>query len=79
MITTLAVSTLALVSGEQLLNALVYLVVWGIIVFVLNWGLHKINPGEPWMKVGTVILVILTVVVVVNVLLSLVGKSFIKW
>lgn len=70
---------LAAISGEQLINALVVLVVWGVILFILWWGLGKINPGEPWMKVGTVILVLITVVVLVNILLSLIGKPLIKF
>lgn len=70
---------LALISGEQLLNALVVLVIWGVILWVLWWGLHKIAPPEPWLKVGTVILVLITVVVLINILLGLAGHSFIKW
>jgi len=70
---------LAMVSGEQLLNALLILVVWGVIMWILWWGLGKIAPPEPWMKVGTVILVIITVVVLVNILLSLIGHPLIKW
>lgn len=71
---------LAVISGEQLLNALVVLVIWGVIMWVLWWGLHKIAPPEPWLKVGTVILVIITVVVLVNILLGLTGHGgFIKW
>lgn len=73
------ITTLAVISGEVILNSLVVLVVWGLILWVLFWGLGKINPGEPWMKVGTVILVILTVVVLVNILLGLIGKPFIRW
>lgn len=67
------------ISGEQLLNSLIILVIWGVIMWVLWWGLHKIAPPEPWLKVGTVILVIITVVVLVNILLGLAGHSFIKW
>lgn len=70
---------LGLISGEQLLNALVVLVIWGVILWVLWWGLHKIAPPEPWLKVGTVILVLITVVVLINILLGLAGHSFIKW
>lgn len=69
----------AAVSGETLINALVVLVVWGVILFILWWGLTKINPPEPWMKVGTVILVLITVVVLINILLGLIGKPLIKW
>jgi len=70
---------LALISGEQLINALVILVIWGVILWVLWWGLHKIAPPEPWLKVGTVILVLITVVVLINILLGLAGHGFIKW
>lgn len=70
---------LAAVSGEQVLNAFVYLVIWALILWVLHWGLHKIAPPEPWMKIGTVALVLLTVIIVINVLLSFVGKDFIKF
>ena len=73
------INMLAMVSGEQLLNALLILVVWGVIMWILWWGLGKIAPPEPWMKVGTVILVIITVVVLVNILLSLIGHPLIKW
>ena len=70
---------LALISGEALLNALLYLVIWGVIMFVCWWGLGKINPGEPWMKVGTVILVLITCVVLINILLGLAGHPLIKF
>lgn len=66
-------------SGEQLVNALVYLVIWGCILWVLYWGLNKIAPPQPWLKVGTVILVIITVVVLINILLGIAGKPFIRW
>lgn len=70
---------LAAISGEELVQALVILVVWGVIMGVLWWGLAKIAPGEPWNKVATVILVLITVVVLVNILLSLIGKPLIRW
>ena len=71
---------LAAISGDKLVDALIMLVVWGVILWVCWWGLGKINPGEPWQKVGTVILVLLTVVVLVNIMLTLTGKqAWIKW
>ena len=70
---------LGLLSGEAMLNALFVIVVWGVIMWVLWWGLQKIAPPEPWMKVGTVVLVIMTVVVLINILLGLVGHQFIRW
>jgi hypothetical protein len=68
-----------LISGEALLGALFTLVIWAIILYVLWWGLGKIAPGEPWMKIGTVVLVLITVVVLVNILLGLTGTHLIHW
>lgn len=73
------VPLVALISGEQLLNTLFVLAIWGLIVFILFWGLKKIAPPEPWLKVGTVILVVLTVLVLINILLGLVGHPIVKW
>lgn len=72
-------SMLALISGEQLLHTLFVLLIWGVILFVLWWGLQKIALPEPWLKVGTVILVIITVLVLVNILLGLIGHPIVKW
>lgn len=73
------VPMLAAISGESLLNVLLQLVIWGIILWVLYWALGKIAPPEPFLKIGTVILVLLTVVVLVNILLGIGGRAFIKW
>ena len=70
---------LAVISGDTVLSALVQLVIWGLILWILYWALGKIAPPEPFMKIGTVILVLLTVVVLVNILLGLDGRAFIRW
>ncbi len=69
----------ALVSGEYLLSALFELCIWGVILWILWWGLNKIAPAEPFMKIATFILVILTVVVLINILLGINGHRFITW
>lgn len=73
------VPMLAAISGDALIHALVWLVIAALILYVCWWGLRTINPGEPWMKVGTVILVLLTVLIIVNILLSLIGKPLIRF
>ena len=70
---------LAVISGESLIDALIQLVVWGLILWVLWWGLGKIAPPEPFMKIGTVILVLITVVVLINILLGIGGRAFIRF
>jgi len=70
---------LGVISGDTVIHALVELVIWGLIVWILWWALAKIAPPEPFMKIGTVILVLLTVVVLINILLGLDGRSFIRF
>ncbi len=68
-----------LISGEPLLNALFVLVIWACIIGAIWWGWNYVHPPEPWFKVGTVILVLLTVVVLVNILLGLLGHPLVKF
>ena len=58
---------------------LLYIVIWGAIFWVLWWGLKTINPPEPWMKVGTVVLVVATVLVLINLLASFLGTPIWRW
>lgn len=52
----------------SLLTVLLTLVIWGLVFYVLWWGLSKIAIGDPWNKVATVVLVIATVVVLIGIL-----------
>ncbi len=44
-----------------------------------QWGLAKIGLPEPFAKIATVLLVLLVCVILINALLTLVGKPFITW
>lgn len=70
---------LALVSGEAVVSALIWLVVMGLIFWLLWWLLNYIGLPEPFAKVARVILALAAVILLINVLLSLVGRSFIAW
>ena len=52
----------------SILAVLISLVIWGIIFYVLWWGLSKIALPEPFGKIATVILVLATVIVVIGIL-----------
>jgi hypothetical protein len=69
----------AAISGEAVVNALIWLVIGALIFFVVNWGLTKIALPEPFNKIATVLLVLLVVVIIVNGLLTLAGHPIIKW
>lgn len=47
---------------------LISLVIWGLIFYVLWWGLAKIALPEPFNKIATVVLVVATVLVLIGIL-----------
>lgn len=67
-----------MITLQSLVMTLVYLLVAGIIAWVLWWAINKIDPPEPFKKIAIVIWVLLVVLVVCGVLLNLVGIQLIK-
>jgi hypothetical protein len=57
----------------NLVDFLVYLIIWGLVLYLLWWGLGRIAPPEPFNKVATVILVVITIAVIVGPLLGYVN------
>lgn len=70
---------LAAIDGGTILQALIWLVIAGVIYWVLDWGLKRIGLPEPFNKIATVLLVLIVVVVVINALLIIAGHPFIHW
>jgi uncharacterized membrane protein YhdT len=68
-----------MISGETLIAVIIYLVVWGLVLYVLWWGIGRIGLPEPFGKIATVVLVLLTVVVLLNLLFGFVGQPLIQW
>jgi uncharacterized membrane protein YhdT len=68
-----------MISGQELLSVLIYLVVWGLILYICWWGIGKIGLPEPFNKIAVVVLVILTVVVLLNLLFGFAGTPLIRW
>ena len=56
-----------------LLLVLLALVFWGLIFGILWWGWGKLALGEPFQKIGQVILIIATVFTAIGILLGNVG------
>lgn len=57
----------------DLISVLVYLIVWGLVLSVLWWGLRTIGLPEPFNKVATVILVLLSVLILLDLLFGFTG------
>lgn len=62
-----------MISLAGLVHVVIYLVVAGLIFWLLWWLINYIGLPEPFRKVATVILAILAVLVTIGILLSLVG------
>lgn len=51
-----------------LLAMLLTLVIWGLILWILWWGLGQVALPEPFNKVAVVILVLASIVIVIGIL-----------
>ncbi len=58
--------------------ALLYLVVAGLIIWLLYWAIGKVGLPEPFAKIANVILVVVTVIILLNFLLGFFGHSFVQ-
>lgn len=65
-------------SLQKLVRTIVYLVVAGLIFYLLYWLVHFIGLPAPFAKVADVVLAIFAVLVIIGVLLDLAGIYPIK-
>lgn len=63
----------SLISGEGAINAVVWLVICGVVFWLLSWLISYCALPEPFAKVAKIILAIVAVIVIINILLSLAG------
>ena len=68
-----------MVDGQTLISILIYVVVWGLVLYVLWWGVGRIGLPEPFNKIATVVLVLLAVVVMLNLLFGFMGTPIFRW
>jgi ABC-type glucose/galactose transport system permease subunit len=64
-----------MISIQGAVTAIIYLIVGGLIFFLLNWLIDYVGIPEPFHKIAKVILAILAVLVVIGLLLSFVGGT----
>lgn len=70
---------LAIVSAESLVNSLFFLVVVGLVFWLLWWLIGFVGLPEPFKKIATVVLAIVAVLFLVNFLFGLVGTPIVRW
>jgi hypothetical protein len=70
---------LAALSSEGIVRAIIWLVVFGLIFYLLHWLITYLAIQDPWAKVARAVLAIGAVLILINVLLGLVGKPLFAW
>lgn len=68
-----------MIQGQALVIGVLGLIILGVIVGLLVWLVDYCKIPEPINRVIHVIIAICVVVVLINFLLSIVGKPFIVW
>ena len=66
-------------SGPVLISAIIYIVILGIVFWLLWWLVNYINPPEPFKKVANVVLAVAAVLVLIGVLMGIAGHPIIRW
>ena len=64
-----------MISISAAVGVIVYLMVAGLIFWLLWWLVDFLAPPEPFRKIASVVLAILSVMVVIGILLSLVNGT----
>lgn len=70
---------LAAISGSQLLNAFVILVIGALIFWLMLWFIRWVGVPEPFNKVIKVVVGLVALIFLINFLLSIIGRDFIRW
>jgi uncharacterized membrane protein len=66
-------------SLSVLVQAVVFLIVAGLIFYLLHWLIGYVGVPEPFNKVARIVLAIAAVLVVIGILLSLVGYPLVRF
>lgn len=71
-------SIIAAISANSVVNLFIWIVVAGLIFFILNWLIDYAKTPEPFNRVLKVVIAIFAVLVVINALLSLTGNPVVR-
>ena len=70
---------LALISGDAVIQSLIYVIIVGVCFGLLWWLLSYIALPAPFDKVARVILTIAAVIILIGVLLGMAGHPLVRW
>ena len=67
-----------MISSDNVIHTVIWVIVVGLIFYLLWWLLDYVKPPEPFYKVGKILLAVAAVLVLINILLGLTGHPLIK-
>ena len=65
-------------SLDAVVSAVLYLIIAGIVFYLLHWLIGYVGVPEPFGRVARVVLAVAAVVVVIAILLNLVGRPLVR-
>lgn len=68
-----------MISGTALISVLVWIIVAGLIFWLLWWLISYVGLPEPFNKVARVILAVVAVLFLINMLLGLTGTPLVRF
>lgn len=69
----------AAISGQSIISAVVWVLIAGVIFWLVDWLIHYVGVPDPFAKIARVILAIAAVIIIINALLTLGGKPLVTW
>ncbi len=73
------ITIFAAISGDDLVSLVVWIVVVGLIFWLLTWLIGYIGLPQPFNKVARVLIAVVAVLLLINVLLGFTGHPLVKF
>lgn len=70
---------MAQLSGTAVVSAVIWVIVAGLIFWLLTWLVAYVGIPEPFNKVARVIIAVVAVLILINAILGLTGHPLINW
>jgi glucan phosphoethanolaminetransferase (alkaline phosphatase superfamily) len=70
---------IAAVSGQDIVQTLIWIVCVGIVVWLLIWLIDYCGLPQPFNKIAKIILAVASVIFLINLVMGLAGQPLIHW
>lgn len=65
--------------AQKLLRFLLTVLVVGVIFWLLSWTIGAVGLGNPFDKLARIVLIVAAVFALINAILEIFDKAFVKW